>query len=72
MNPSRSLSPEAEACYRVGDYTGAAALLGLLVREDPPPLTGLRMLGLCRLRLGAPFEALVPVSLHSIERAVIV
>lgn len=47
---------DAEAHYRAGDYAASAALLAPLASNNPP--TALRLLGLCRLRLGAPAEAL--------------
>ncbi len=50
--------PDAEAYYRAGDYAASAALLAPLIDENPPPPSALRVLGLCRLRLGAPAEAL--------------
>jgi tetratricopeptide (TPR) repeat protein len=50
--------PDAEARYRAGDYAASAALLAPLAEENPPPPSALRILGLCRLRLGAPAEAL--------------
>ena len=50
--------PDAEAHYRAGDYAASAALLAPLAEENPPPSSALRILGLCRLRLGAPAEAL--------------
>jgi tetratricopeptide (TPR) repeat protein len=48
----------AEALYRAGDYAAAAALLEPLAIGDPPPHAALRILGLCRLRLGAPLQGL--------------
>jgi tetratricopeptide (TPR) repeat protein len=50
--------PDAEAHYRAGDYAASAALLAPLAEENPPPPSALRILGLCRLRLGTPAEAL--------------
>ena len=50
--------PKAEASYRAGDYAAAAALLAPLASQDSPPAVVLRVFGLCRLRLGAPLEAL--------------
>jgi Flp pilus assembly protein TadD len=50
--------PDAEAHYRAGDYAASAALLAPLAEENPPAPPALRILGLCRLRLGAPAEAL--------------
>ncbi len=44
----------AETLYRRGEYTAAAELLAPIT-TDP---SALRILGLCRLRLGAPTEAL--------------
>jgi Flp pilus assembly protein TadD len=56
---------DAEASYRAGDYLAAADRLLPLVGEEPASAGALRLLGLCRLRLGAPAEAL-----ELLERAV--
>jgi Flp pilus assembly protein TadD len=47
----------AEARYRTGDFAGAADLLAPLAGRDAPDPAVLRVFGLCRLRLGAPEEA---------------
>ena len=43
--------------YRQGDYQEAAAVFGGLLAEAPDDATALRMLGLCRVRLGEPEAA---------------
>jgi Flp pilus assembly protein TadD len=48
----------AEARYRAADYAAAAACLVPLAAGAAPPPSALRLLGLCRLRLGATQEAL--------------
>jgi tetratricopeptide (TPR) repeat protein len=48
----------AETSYRAGQYAAAAAGLAPLVRQDMPPANALRLLGLCRLRLGDKVEGL--------------
>jgi Flp pilus assembly protein TadD len=57
-SPTDSIIARAEAGYRAGDYDAAAGLLAPLATADAPPAAALRMLGLCRLRQGAPTEAL--------------
>jgi Flp pilus assembly protein TadD len=57
MSGSESVMADAEASYRLGDYAAAADRLLSLVKEEPPSAGSLRLLGLCRLRLGAPVEA---------------
>ena len=52
------LHDRATADYRAGDYARAAAALAPLAEAVPPDPTALRLIGLCRLRLGEPTEAL--------------
>ena len=54
-NPSvaKTLVQGAEALYRAGDYAAAAAGLEPLVSAASPLPAAVRILGLCRLRLGA-------------------
>ena len=53
-----SLIAGAEESYRRGDYLGAAKMLEPAAAEDTPIPDVLRLLGLCRLRLGALDKAL--------------
>jgi Flp pilus assembly protein TadD len=57
-----SLSPSqhahAEAHYRAGRYAEAAALLAAPAAAEPPDVSAVRLLGLCRLRQGDREEAL--------------
>lgn len=46
-----------EAHYRAGAYAEAAAIFGRLCDDNPGFPTPIRMLGLCRLRLGEPEKA---------------
>jgi Flp pilus assembly protein TadD len=55
--PERIIA-DAEASYRIGNYAAAAACLTTLAGQSQPPSASLRLLGLCRLRLGAPQQAL--------------
>lgn len=48
----------AEAAYRSGDYASAITLLAPLAANNLTDPTALRITGLCRLRQGAPAEAL--------------
>jgi Flp pilus assembly protein TadD len=58
MPRTESTIAAAEACYRGGDYSAAVALLENLVDQDPAQAAVLRILGLCRLQLHEPVEAL--------------
>jgi tetratricopeptide (TPR) repeat protein len=58
----------AEALYRAADYAAAARLLEPLTARDAPSPDGLRIFGLCRLRLGAP-EAAVESLAHAYRLA---
>jgi tetratricopeptide (TPR) repeat protein len=56
----------AEADYRAGRYAQAATALAAAAASGPPDATALRILGLCRVRLGEvqPAVALLQAALH--------
>ena len=60
--PARSAGEEAiaagEACYRAGTYTEAAAIFVQVNEHSPSYPAALRLLGLCKFRLGEPSVAL--------------
>jgi tetratricopeptide (TPR) repeat protein len=58
MNSTDRIIADAEASYRAGEYAAAAAGLAQLARQDMPPANALRLLGLCRLRLGDKADGL--------------
>jgi Flp pilus assembly protein TadD len=58
LSGSEHAMTDAEASYRAGDYSAAAYRLLPLVSDEPHSARALRLLGLCRLRLGALAEAL--------------
>jgi tetratricopeptide (TPR) repeat protein len=58
MSLSQHAVADAEASYRSGDYEAAAERLLPFASGGSPSADSLRLLGLCRLRLGAPQEAL--------------
>jgi Flp pilus assembly protein TadD len=47
-----------EARYRAGAWAEAAAVFARIAEQDPEHPAALRLLGLCRLRLGDPAGAL--------------
>jgi len=49
----------AASHYRAGRFAKAAAVLAPLAAAVPPNATAVRLLGLCRLRLGDPRQALI-------------
>ena len=57
--PRRAASfADGEAHYRTGAYAEAEAVFQHLLKRDAKDASALRMLGLCRLRLGHPAEGL--------------
>ncbi len=58
MTGTNRIIADAETSYRAGEYAAAAAGLAPLARQDMPPANALRLLGLCRLRLGDKADGL--------------